>query len=89
MEAREFPRDEPADPLDWQYRAQCKNYPPSAFFPSDGVGVDAAKKICGECAVKSLCLEYALENRNDHGVWGGTSERERKRILKRRRQAES
>ena len=71
--------------LEWMQAGSCRNYPPAAFFPSDGVGVDAARKICAECPVKAECLEYALVNRIDHGVWGGCSERERRRILKRRR----
>jgi WhiB family transcriptional regulator, redox-sensing transcriptional regulator len=69
----------------WMAEGLCRNYPPAAFFPSDGVGVDRARKICGGCPVADTCLEYALDNRIDHGVWGGTSERERRRILKRRR----
>ncbi len=56
------------------------------FFPSDGVGVEVAKKICGTCPVNEVCLEYALAQRIDHGVWGGTSERQRRRILKSRRE---
>ena len=72
--------------LEWMENGQCRNYPPAAFFPSDGVGVDAARQICGGCGVREACLEYALANRIDHGVWGGCSERERRRILKRRRQ---
>ena len=60
-------------------------YPPATFFPSDGVGVDKARKICVGCPVKDECLEHALEHRIEHGVWGGCSERERRRILKRRR----
>jgi WhiB family redox-sensing transcriptional regulator len=67
----------------------CQNHPPATFFPSDGVGVDRARRICGTCPVNGTCLEYALVNRIDHGVWGGTSERERRRILKRRRLAVS
>ena len=63
----------------------CRMYAPSVFFPSDGVGVDKARKICAGCPVKSECLEHALEHRIEHGVWGGCSERERRRILKRRR----
>jgi WhiB family redox-sensing transcriptional regulator len=63
----------------------CRNYPPDVFFPSDGVGVDRARKICAGCPVMSQCLEHALEFRIEHGVWGGCSERERRRILKRRR----
>jgi WhiB family redox-sensing transcriptional regulator len=55
------------------------------FFPSDGIGVQVAQRICSECPVKGPCLEYALDNKVDHGVWGGTSERERRRILRRRR----
>lgn len=72
--------------LDWMQDGHCRHYPPAAFFPSDGVGVDAARKICADCPVKAPCLEYALAERIDHGVWGGCSERERRRILKRRRQ---
>jgi WhiB family redox-sensing transcriptional regulator len=69
----------------WMAGGNCRNHPPTVFFPSDGVGVDRARKICASCPVAEPCLEYALENRIDHGVWGGTSERERRRILKRRR----
>jgi len=71
----------------WMADGNCRLHPPSTFFPSDGVGVDRARKICKGCPVGELCLEYALENRIEHGVWGGCSERERRRILKRRRDA--
>jgi WhiB family redox-sensing transcriptional regulator len=69
----------------WMANGNCAQEPPSTFFPSDGVGVEVARRICATCAVKEPCLEYALRNRIDHGVWGGCSERERRRILKRRR----
>lgn len=69
----------------WMVEGNCRDEPPARFFPSDGVGVEAAQRICAGCPVKSPCLEYALEQRVDHGVWGGASERERRRILKRRR----
>ena len=55
----------------WMHEGSCRCYPPDAFFPHDGVGVDAARKICAECPVQQECLEYALVNRIDHGVWGG------------------
>ena len=71
--------------MTWMQRGRCRDIPPSTFFPSDGVGVDVARRICADCPVKARCLEYALENHIDHGVWGGCSERERRRILKRRR----
>ena len=68
-------------------QGNCRLYPPVTFFPSDGVGVDKARKICATCPVSGPCLEYALDNRIEHGVWGGHSERSRRRILKRRRLA--
>lgn len=74
---------------EWMADGKCRDTPPATFFPSDGVGVDAARRICQDCPVKAPCLEYALQNRIDHGVWGGTSERERRRILRRRRLATS
>lgn len=72
-------------PTAWMADGNCRNYAPAVFFPSDGVGVDRARAICKGCPVTGTCLEYALENRIEHGVWGGCSERERRRILKRRK----
>ena len=72
---------------EWKEVAACKNENPNTFYPSDGVGVEIARRVCAICVVKEPCLEYALANRLDHGVWGGCSERERRRILKRRREA--
>ncbi len=69
----------------WMAKGLCANQPPETFFPSDGVGVEVAKRICAKCPVVEGCLEYALTNRIDHGVWGGASERQRRRILKARR----
>jgi WhiB family redox-sensing transcriptional regulator len=69
----------------WMARGNCAIESPNLFFPSDGVGVEVARRVCATCPVKEPCLEYALESRIDHGVWGGCSERERRRILKRRR----
>lgn len=63
-------------------QAICRSEPPDTFFPPDGVGVEKAKGICAECPVQEPCLEYALANRIDHGVWGGASERQRRKILK-------
>ena len=70
---------------EWMPQGRCREIPPGTFFPSDGVGVEAARRICAECPVKAPCLEYALFHRIDHGVWGGASERERRRILRQRR----
>jgi len=70
---------------DWMAEGKCREVPPAVFFPSDGLGVQSAQRICADCPVSETCLEYALVNRIDHGVWGGRSERERRRILRRRR----
>ena len=70
---------------EWMLSARCRQLPPGTFFPSDGIGVEIAQRECELCPVRLECLEYALENRIDHGVWGGASERERRRILRRRR----
>ena len=66
-------------------QGRCRDLPPEIFFPSDGVGVEVARHYCAECPVKAPCLEYALENHIEHGVWGGASERERRRIARSRR----
>ena len=73
---------------EWMADGKCRDMPPSVFFPSDGLGVQVAQRICADCPVADACLEYALANRIDHGVWGGRSERERRRILRRRRTVE-
>jgi WhiB family transcriptional regulator, redox-sensing transcriptional regulator len=70
---------------EWMADGKCREVPPAVFFPSDGLGVQEAQRICADCPVSDTCLEYALANRIDHGVWGGRSERERRRILRRRR----
>ena len=71
----------------WMTTGNCADQHPSVFFPSDGVGVERAKKLCEGCVSQNPCLEYALVNRVEHGVWGGASERQRRRILKARRQS--
>lgn len=72
---------------EWMAQGKCREMDPAVFFPSDGVGVQVAQRICAECPVRVPCLEYALVNRIDHGVWGGASERERRRLLRQRRLA--
>lgn len=70
---------------EWMSLGKCRSLPPETFFPSDGVGVEIARRICADCPVKGPCLEYAMANHIDHGVWGGTSERERRRLARSRR----
>lgn len=67
---------------EWQERALCAQTDPEAFFPEKGGSTREAKKICLSCEVRVECLEYALENDERFGIWGGLSERERRRLKK-------
>lgn len=73
-----------SDPLAWQTDALCAETDPEAFFPEHGESTRDAKRICTSCDVKTQCLEYALENDERFGVWGGLSEHERRRLQYRR-----
>jgi WhiB family transcriptional regulator, redox-sensing transcriptional regulator len=73
----------------WMAEGECREMPPETFFPSDGVGVQIAKRTCAVCPVRDLCLEYALFHNIEHGVWGGASERARGRIVRQRRSLQS
>lgn len=61
----------------WQDQALCAQTGAEFFFPEPGSSVREAKRICGMCAMRSACLEYALNNDERFGVWGGLSEKER------------
>lgn len=69
--------------LAWQERALCAQTDPEAFFPEKGGSTREAKKVCVGCEVKAECLEYALANDERFGIWGGLSERERRKLKKR------
>jgi len=65
---------------DWQERALCAQTDPEAFFPEKGGSTREAKRICSGCEVRAECLEYALAQDERFGIWGGLSERERRRL---------
>ena len=75
--------EEDENPLAWQSDSLCAQTDPEAFFPEKGGSTRDAKKICSSCEVRSSCLEYALENDERFGIWGGLSERERRKLRKR------
>ena len=75
------------DDASWMFDARCRGVDPAEFFPSDGTGVEVAQRMCAQCPVRAECLEYALLHRIAQGVWGGASERERRRILRARRRS--
>jgi len=69
----------------WRNDAICRDTDPDLFFPIGTTGqallqIDRAKQVCDECPVKVKCLEFALETNQDSGIWGGTSEEERRDI---------
>ena len=66
--------------LAWQADALCAQTDPEAFFPEKGGSTREAKRICLGCEVRDACLEYALANDERFGIWGGLSERERRRL---------
>jgi WhiB family redox-sensing transcriptional regulator len=69
--------------LSWQERALCAQTDPEAFFPEKGGSTREAKRVCLSCDVRSQCLEYALAHDERFGIWGGLSERERRRLKRR------
>jgi WhiB family transcriptional regulator, redox-sensing transcriptional regulator len=69
-----------AEEQDWQERALCAQTDPEAFFPEKGGSTREAKRICAGCEVRAECLEYALQQDERFGIWGGLSERERRRL---------
>jgi WhiB family redox-sensing transcriptional regulator len=69
--------------LSWQERSLCAQTDPEAFFPENGGSTREAKRVCLSCDVRSECLEYALAHDERFGIWGGLSERERRRLKRR------
>lgn len=75
--------------LAWRQHAACRGLDPEIFYPSTDADEDAvsAKSVCEVCAVRHACLEHALSVREKEGIWGGATERERRRIIRQRRRA--
>jgi len=70
--------------LAWQDRANCRGGVADLFFPERGASTRAAKAICRECHVREECLEFAIRSNEKFGIWGGMSERERRRVRRER-----
>ena len=69
----------------WRNRAACRGIDPDIFFPVTDEDAEPAKAVCNACPVREACLEFALAAREREGVWGGATERERRRIVRQRR----
>lgn len=72
--------DESEGAFAWQEEALCAQTDPEAFFPEKGGSTREAKRVCQGCTVKTQCLEYALAHDERFGIWGGLSERERRKL---------
>ncbi len=68
----------------WQEQANCLGVDPDLFFPERGASTREAKAVCRSCEVQGDCLEYALAHGEKFGIWGGLSERERRRVRRAR-----
>jgi len=69
--------------MDWRETARCKEMDPDLFFPVGTTGpallqIEAAKAVCRTCTVQTECLQYALDSNQEYGVWGATTEEERR-----------
>jgi WhiB family transcriptional regulator, redox-sensing transcriptional regulator len=73
--------------LVWRQHAACRGLDPEIFYPPTDEDAVSAKAVCDLCSVRHSCLEYALSVREKEGVWGGATERERRRIIRQRRRA--
>ena len=71
----------------WRQHAACRGVEADVFYPISDEEAEVAKAICTVCSVRQTCLEYALTNREREGVWGGATERERRRIIRQRRRS--
>ena len=73
--------------LSWQDYANCRGADADLFFPERGASTRKAKAICGECQVRAQCLDFAIDVGEKFGIWGGMSERERRRVRRERQVA--
>ncbi|HLG66387.1 MAG TPA: WhiB family transcriptional regulator [Acidimicrobiales bacterium] len=73
----------------WRRHAACRGLDVEIFYPvtDDDADAAAAKAVCAQCAVRQACLEHALATRERDGIWGGATERERRRIIRQRRRS--
>lgn len=73
--------------IEWRKAGACRGLDASIFYPEEDDDAEPAKGVCAGCGVRVACLEYALTSREKAGVWGGATERERRRIIRQRRRA--
>jgi WhiB family redox-sensing transcriptional regulator len=77
----------PDEDVSWQHKALCSQTDPEAFFPEKGGSTKDAKQVCAQCEVRAQCLKWAIDHEERFGIWGGLSERERRRYKREHRKA--
>jgi WhiB family redox-sensing transcriptional regulator len=81
IDIRALPRDV-SPPNDWQERSACYGLDPEIFFPTTEEEAGLALSYCGVCTVRDLCLSWSVRNGERYGVWGGTTEQTRRRLIR-------
>ena len=76
----------PDGDVSWQHKALCAQTDPEAFFPEKGGSPRDAKRVCAKCEVREQCLKWAIDHDERFGIWGGMSERERRRYKREHRE---
>ncbi|MGD0219508.1 MAG: WhiB family transcriptional regulator [Acidimicrobiales bacterium] len=71
----------------WRQRSACRGLDPEVFYPLTEEEAEEAKAVCALCSVREMCLEHAIVARERDGVWGGLTERERRRLLRQRQKS--
>jgi len=71
----------------WRSKGACQGLDAEIFYPENEDHAEFALSVCGECAVRIACLDYALDTREQQGVWGGATARDRRKMLRQRRQS--
>jgi WhiB family transcriptional regulator, redox-sensing transcriptional regulator len=79
MDLKKLPND-PLPPDFWQEQAACYGVDPDVFFPPSEEEATLALTYCASCSIREMCLSWALKNRERYGVWGGTTEQQRRRL---------
>lgn len=71
----------------WWDQGACRGLDAAIFYPDDEVGAQSAQAVCADCAVRVSCLDHALNSREKAGVWGGATEKDRRRMIRQRRRS--
>ncbi|MGD0742640.1 MAG: WhiB family transcriptional regulator [Acidimicrobiales bacterium] len=71
----------------WRKHSACRGLDPEIFYPASDEEAETAKAVCSLCSVRQMCLEHAIVYREREGVWGGLTDRERRRMLRQRQKS--